>query len=72
MTIFPVQKDGQPTLYHSGAVYLQEGDHRYLVGMDYEADSITEVIRQAVLNAKVKQMRLGLTARLSLRCDCVG
>lgn len=72
MFIFPMHKKGSTTpRYFSGAVYTTgPNGERVLVGVDYEADSVAEVIRLAVLNARVKHMRNFLTRKLSLRCAC--
>jgi hypothetical protein len=69
MLILPAQKkDGvYQARYTSNVVFLIDNHRKHLVGAEYEGDSITEVIRIAVLNAKVKQMRLTLAGQMNSR-----
>ena len=69
MIIFPMHtKDSNDRVYQSGAVWTSDPrGGRKLVGVSYDAGSVDEIIRLAVLNAKVAQMRMALRDNLAVR-----
>lgn len=66
MLIYPIVLDENIILYASGPVYTTVAGVRVLVAPSYVGDTRESVIKQAFMNATVRQWRAELCARVSV------